>query len=216
MLRLLIDSAGSTALLALARETTFLTHVEVAPQIGEDRVGVFLDALQGLLSENRVDLADLQAIFAVNGPGRYTGIRLGLSMVEGLRIGSSMAVCGLRRDRAYAELMSGASGVFLCDSGKAVAYGGVWQEGKVDRLDSLNQARACRLFASHPALLALLPEDRLLQHYPDLCRKVGAWRVPTLTERARAFASVSARIAEFSAKDYSLQPWYVTAAVAGD
>ncbi len=63
-----------------------------------------------LLSHSGVALNDLGGIVAVNGPGSFTGVRVGLSAVKGLAEGAQIPVVAISR----LQVLSRKSGVPSC------------------------------------------------------------------------------------------------------
>ncbi|NQY83022.1 MAG: hypothetical protein HRT36_08515 [Alphaproteobacteria bacterium] len=225
MLRLCLDSAGDTALLVLAERAKLLGYSEIAPARGADRVAAFLDGLDGLLAVYGGKLSDLEAVFVVEGPGRYTGIRLGLSLAHGLVLGTNTPLYGMRRDQAYRALMTTPHGLILCDSGKAVAYGGVWQDGVVSAICFLEDEAAVSLLDSLRApntknsisVLGLLPEKAMLRHYLHLGRLGVPIMTPDTEECAEALLCAACLFDERPVQDVvaeqSVQAQYRRAAL---
>ncbi len=89
MLLLAIDTCGPTGSVALARQadSSAGTALEVLGEIeleGRSYSSTLIAAVGDLLKAASVGLNILRAIVAVNGPGSFTGVRLGLSAVKGL------------------------------------------------------------------------------------------------------------------------------------
>ena len=87
--------AGSVALGRLAGERLeILGQIELEGRSYSER----LVAVVGeLLSAHNVKLRDVGYIVAVNGPGSFTGVRLGLSAVKGLASGAGTPVVAVSR-----------------------------------------------------------------------------------------------------------------------
>ena len=85
MIVLAIDTCGSSGSVALGRiesgAATVLAQTELA---GKTYSAQLVPAIRAMLSAEGIDLATLEAIVAVNGPGSFTGIRVGLSTAKGL------------------------------------------------------------------------------------------------------------------------------------
>ena len=85
MLVLGVDTCGPSGTVALARLeggiATILGQKELA---GRSYSATLVAAVGELLTENRLKVGNLGAIVVVNGPGSFTGVRVGLSAVKGL------------------------------------------------------------------------------------------------------------------------------------
>jgi tRNA threonylcarbamoyladenosine biosynthesis protein TsaB len=105
---LAIDTCGPSGSVALGRfhegEIEVLGQVELE---GRSYSATLVDAVAELLSENKIDLSKLAAIVAVNGPGSFTGVRVGLSAVKGLAEPAQIPVVAVSR----LEVLAWKSGV---------------------------------------------------------------------------------------------------------
>ncbi|MGA2851585.1 MAG: tRNA (adenosine(37)-N6)-threonylcarbamoyltransferase complex dimerization subunit type 1 TsaB, partial [Terracidiphilus sp.] len=83
-LLLAIDTCGPTGSVALGRlagrDLEVLGQVELE---GRSYSTTLVSAVEGLLTEASVSLKDIGGIVVVNGPGSFTGVRLGLAAVKG-------------------------------------------------------------------------------------------------------------------------------------
>jgi tRNA threonylcarbamoyladenosine biosynthesis protein TsaB len=83
-LLLAIDTCGPTGSVALGRlagrDLDVLGQVELE---GRTYAATLVAAVQGLLTEAQVALKDIGGIVVVNGPGSFTGVRLGVAAVKG-------------------------------------------------------------------------------------------------------------------------------------
>jgi tRNA threonylcarbamoyladenosine biosynthesis protein TsaB len=101
-----IDTCGPTGSVALGRlsrakaESMPLRDLEILGQIeldGRSYSSTLVSAVADLLKDACVELNDLSAIVAVNGPGSFTGVRVGLSAVKGLAEVSRIPVIAISR-----------------------------------------------------------------------------------------------------------------------
>src|SRR5215475_7535346 len=80
-----VDTCGSSGTVALAQvsdgKAEILGQTELA---GKTYSATLVSAVEGLLTRQGVGLKDLGAIVVVQGPGSFTGVRVGLSAVKGL------------------------------------------------------------------------------------------------------------------------------------
>ena len=93
-----IDTCGPMGSVALGRLTN--TVAEVVHQIeleGRTYSATLVAAVADLLTHAGVELKDVGAIVAVNGPGSFTGVRVGLSAVKGLAEVAQIPVVAVSR-----------------------------------------------------------------------------------------------------------------------
>jgi tRNA threonylcarbamoyladenosine biosynthesis protein TsaB len=80
-----IDTCGSIGTIALARregeEITVLGTVELA---GKTYSAMLVPRLRELLDAHNTSLQQMEAMIVVNGPGSFTGVRVGVSAMKGL------------------------------------------------------------------------------------------------------------------------------------
>jgi len=108
---LAIDTCGPSGSVALGRipgrDLEVLGQVELA---GRTYSASLVQAIADLLQSTGVEVRDLGGIVAVNGPGSFTGVRVGLSAVKGLAEGTAIPVVALSR----LEVLARKSGVPSC------------------------------------------------------------------------------------------------------
>ncbi|MFZ0744022.1 MAG: tRNA (adenosine(37)-N6)-threonylcarbamoyltransferase complex dimerization subunit type 1 TsaB [Terracidiphilus sp.] len=93
-----IDTCGPSGSVALGRlngvELRLLGQTELA---GRSYSATLVAAVAELLSQAGVELKKVKAIVAVNGPGSFTGVRVGLSAVKGLAEPGGIPVVAVSR-----------------------------------------------------------------------------------------------------------------------
>lgn len=98
MLLLGIDTCGPSGSIALARLSgDKLESLGEADLAGRSYSATLVAAVVDLLDRTGTDLAQLGAMVAVNGPGSFTGVRVGLSAVKGLAEPSQIPVLAVSR-----------------------------------------------------------------------------------------------------------------------
>ncbi|MGD0890412.1 MAG: tRNA (adenosine(37)-N6)-threonylcarbamoyltransferase complex dimerization subunit type 1 TsaB [Terracidiphilus sp.] len=91
-----IDTCGPTGSVALGRFSG--ESIEIAGEIeleGRSYSATLVAAVRELLGGAGMGLKDVAAIVAVNGPGSFTGVRVGLSAVKGLAEGAGTRTGGI-------------------------------------------------------------------------------------------------------------------------
>ncbi|MGD0832687.1 MAG: tRNA (adenosine(37)-N6)-threonylcarbamoyltransferase complex dimerization subunit type 1 TsaB [Terracidiphilus sp.] len=103
-----IDTCGPTGSVALGRLSAGV--VEILGQVeleGRSYSSTLVAAVGEALAEGGVALRELGAIVVVNGPGSFTGVRVGVSAVKGLSEGARIPVLAVSR----LEVLAAATGV---------------------------------------------------------------------------------------------------------
>jgi tRNA threonylcarbamoyladenosine biosynthesis protein TsaB len=97
-LLLAIDTCGPSGSVALGRipgrDLEILGQTELA---GRTYSATVVSAVAELLRSARLELRDLDGILVVNGPGSFTGVRVGVSAAKGLAQGAGVPVVALSR-----------------------------------------------------------------------------------------------------------------------
>ena len=98
MILLGVDTCGAFGSIALGRvvdrELVLLGEKRME---GGEFAAALLQGIADLLDESGVGIGDLRGIVAVAGPGSFTGIRIGLSMVKGLAEVTGVGVVAISR-----------------------------------------------------------------------------------------------------------------------
>jgi tRNA threonylcarbamoyladenosine biosynthesis protein TsaB len=104
---LAIDTCGPSGSVALGRLAG--RNVEILGQIelaGRTYSATLVAAVSDLLESAGFEVRDLGGIVVVNGPGSFTGVRVGVSAVKGLAEGAQIPVVSVSR----LEVLSGKAG----------------------------------------------------------------------------------------------------------
>ncbi|MGB0065066.1 MAG: tRNA (adenosine(37)-N6)-threonylcarbamoyltransferase complex dimerization subunit type 1 TsaB [Terracidiphilus sp.] len=103
-----IDTCGPSGSVALGRipgrDLEILGQTELA---GRSYSATLISAIAELLSSAGFELGDVDGIIVVNGPGSFTGVRVGVSAAKGLAQGAEIPVVALSR----LEVLARKSGV---------------------------------------------------------------------------------------------------------
>jgi len=115
---LAIDTCGPSGSVALGRfndgQIQILGQIELE---GRSYSATLVAAIAELLSQNNVELNNIAAIVAVNGPGSFTGVRVGLSAVKGLAEPAQIPVVAVSRLEVLANIAKHATGILDPEGG---------------------------------------------------------------------------------------------------
>lgn len=128
----------------------------VEQEIGRGHAEMLLPMIESLLATAQLRLADLDALAVGRGPGGFTGVRLGISVAQGLAFGAGKPVVAISDLRAIAqrafELQAEASRCLVCaDARMREVYCGEFER------DAAGLAAAASTPAAVPE--AVLPPD---------------------------------------------------------
>lgn len=110
---LAIDTCGPSGSVALGQLAG--PHLEILGQIelkGRTYSATLVSAVDDLLQAADIEVRDLGGIVVVNGPGSFTGVRVGVSAVKGLAEGAAVPVIAVSRLEVLAK-KSGVSSAAL-------------------------------------------------------------------------------------------------------
>jgi tRNA threonylcarbamoyladenosine biosynthesis protein TsaB len=104
MLVLAIDTCGPAGSIALARITAVSVEtLAETPLEGRTYSATLVAAISDLLTTHSLTLRDLACIVIVNGPGSFTGVRVGLSAAKGLAEGADLPLLAISRLQVLAH-----------------------------------------------------------------------------------------------------------------
>jgi tRNA threonylcarbamoyladenosine biosynthesis protein TsaB len=128
---LALNTCGSTASIALgtvaSEEIKILATATLAVRTYSARL---IPEISALLAGQSATMADVEAIVVVNGPGSFTGIRVGLSTAKGLAEAAGTPLIAVSR----LALLANASGLphvlAAVDAGRGDYYVGEYRNGE--------------------------------------------------------------------------------------
>ncbi|KRS23005.1 glycoprotease family protein [Alishewanella sp. WH16-1] len=97
---LALDTSTEACSVALALDDQLLALDEVCPQQHSKRI---LPMVQQLLADASISLHQLDGIIFGRGPGSFTGVRIGVSVAQGLAFGADLPVFGVSTLAAMAQ-----------------------------------------------------------------------------------------------------------------
>ena len=102
-----IDTSGKIASLAIADKEKILANTTIVTELTHSQV--LLPLLKKLLQDSSLTLDDIDAVAVSNGPGSYTGLRIGISAVKGLCFKNNKKCAGISTLKSLAMNLSDSS-----------------------------------------------------------------------------------------------------------
>ncbi|WP_198303938.1 tRNA (adenosine(37)-N6)-threonylcarbamoyltransferase complex dimerization subunit type 1 TsaB [Aeromonas veronii] len=97
---LAVDTATEACSAALLVGNKLFSRWEEAPR---DHTRKILSMVQAVLEDAGISLSDLDAIAFGRGPGSFTGVRIGISVAQGLAFGAGVPLIGISTLAAMAQ-----------------------------------------------------------------------------------------------------------------
>lgn len=123
-----LDTCGATGTIALARwnedEMALVAQVELA---GKTFSAQLIPKTRELLEAHGTSLGEIEAIVVVNGPGSFTGVRIGVSSAKGLAEALGIPAVAVSRLEVLAEKAQ--SSAAALDAGRGEFYFGMYGLG---------------------------------------------------------------------------------------
>jgi tRNA threonylcarbamoyladenosine biosynthesis protein TsaB len=94
-----IDASTECCSAALLLDDKIFEKSQISPQ---GHTKLLLPMVDELLKEQNIKLEDLEAIVCGKGPGSFTGVRIGVSMAQGLAFGAEKKLIGINDLQALA------------------------------------------------------------------------------------------------------------------
>lgn len=192
---------------------------------GQRHSELLLPMVQAVLAETGLALGQLDAIAVGQGPGSFTGLRIGCGVAQGLAFGAGLPVIGvvtLEAMATHALKDTAGGGVVACiDARMNEVYAALYEKSAA----GLREVLAPGLYA--PAQAPLPPGDRAyigcgsgFKGYADILAERYAGRLariePELHPHAEAIAALAAikwRAGEYVAAE-AVEPLYIRDKVA--
>lgn len=148
---LAIDTTTPRGSLALVEGDRVCGEVRVTGEAAHS--ARLLPAVEFLLDSLQLSASDLEAYAVATGPGSFTGIRIGISTVQGLALGSGRPCLGISALDVLAARIRGAAPclVVMMDAFRGEVYAGLYDRAAAPRGPSL--------VAKPEALLEQVPEE---------------------------------------------------------
>lgn len=125
-----IDTATDTMSVAVGNESGILG--ELTTNLKKNHSVRLMPAIEQLLEECGVAVADLEKIAVSSGPGSYTGLRIGVTVAKTLAWDRQIPIVGISSLAAIAGnfALTTKPVVPLIDARRGNVYGAVYQQGK--------------------------------------------------------------------------------------
>ena len=180
MILLGLDTCGSSGTVALARVTagSTLDLLGQAELPGRSTAAMLVPSVEGLLRDAGLVLSAVTGLVVVDGPGSFTGIRIGLSTAKALSEAcllplfaiSRLRVLAVAHGAACAVLDAGRGEFFLGCYGEREPSGEPLDAGEEGLLTESELASRLAgdpdwgksLVACEPTVLTVLPESRIV------------------------------------------------------
>lgn len=139
MFILAIDTSSKTASIALLDEDEILSEIFI--NLGVNHSTVLLPVLQELFRISQLVPEKIDFFACTEGPGSFTGLRIGVSTVKGLSMATGKPIVGVSTLEALAFNCIG-SGILVCpmmDAKKCQVYTALYRTGRDEKLEQIKK-----------------------------------------------------------------------------
>ncbi len=173
MLTLALETTTPHGSIALLRDDSVAAVAPLEP--GQYATSLFT-LTQQMLADAGLELAQIGLFAAAQGPGSFTGVRVGLAAVKGWTEALGAPAAGISTLRAVASARAGARLAAL-DAGRGEVYFGVFPEGE-EGLEEF--ARFEQRAAAAPPGTAVTPDPKLQAALADHLQLVPPLLAPAV------------------------------------
>ena len=126
---LALETSSDVLHLALQTDTDFISTTRT---IGRHFSEELVIRMQEICAELSLKLKDLSLIVCTNGPGSFTGLRVGMASAKGVALAANIPLISLSTMQIYAHPLQYATLPVLCvmDAKKQRYYGAFFQDGR--------------------------------------------------------------------------------------
>lgn len=157
---LALDSSAKTASAAITDGEQLISEAFV--NAGLTHSETLLPMVDSVLSLARLTMADIDGCVITDGPGSFTGIRIGIAAVKGLAMPNETKCCGVSTLKAMAYNLRYDNCIACCamDARCSQVYSAIFRcfDGKVERLTEDDAIPASKL----PEILEKYANERII------------------------------------------------------
>ncbi|MBQ2707759.1 MAG: tRNA (adenosine(37)-N6)-threonylcarbamoyltransferase complex dimerization subunit type 1 TsaB, partial [Clostridia bacterium] len=130
MLTLALDSTANTAACAIAKDGRMLALYTVNGLLTHSET--LLPMIENMLEKCALTLADIDRFAVCEGPGSFTGVRIGVSLIKGMAFGQGKPCVGVSTLAALAKNLDGLGGyvVPVMDARRSQVYTAIFKDGE--------------------------------------------------------------------------------------
>lgn len=150
MIELFIDTASSRIILALLKDHKIVSIYD--EKNGHDLSTRIFPLLDELLKQSDIDLNDIDTIYVVNGPGSFTGIRIGVTIAKTVAWGLNKKIIPISELELMATTdFDGDYIVPMIDARRNASFAGIY--------DKKGNTYLTDRYIKNDDLMNLLPKD---------------------------------------------------------
>jgi len=133
---LAFDTTAKAASAAVCEDEKLLALYNIDNGLTQSEL--LLPMIESLLASLKLDYSDISLFATATGPGSFTGVRIGVSLLKGIAFGRDAACVGVSTLEALAENARGLSGIIVSvmDARRSEFYNAVFraENGRIARL----------------------------------------------------------------------------------
>jgi tRNA threonylcarbamoyladenosine biosynthesis protein TsaB len=197
-----LNTCGDTASIALGvpgpEDVKIVATSELAPRTFSTRL---IPEIAIMLESRQVTLRNIEAIVVVNGPGSFTGIRVGLSSAKGLAEGTGIPLIAVSRLALLANASLLPHVLAAVDAGRGEYYVGEYRNGiKLSEM-LLSGEETVSMAGAPGAGVLVCEESRADDQTPRACSALASCG-PVYVQTPGAMDALRFALKRFHARDF--------------
>ena len=154
MITLAFDSVAKVASVAVSDGGRLLAQYNIDNGLTQSEL--LLPMAEDILRSLKLSFSDVELFACTTGPGSFTGVRIGVSLVKGLAFGKNIPCVGVSALEALAENLSGLSGLVVpcMDARRGQVYTALFRSdgGEMTRLtedSAISLTELCKMLREY-------------------------------------------------------------------
>ena len=150
MIVLAVDSSSKVATVALMKDDKLLGEITLNDK--KEHSVILMTIIQNLLSNNNINIDDIDGYVVSKGPGSFTGLRIGMATIKGLSFGSNKPYVSVSSLDALALSVANFDGIIcsIMDALRNSVYTSLYKGQSTDSISRCSESDNINIKSESP------------------------------------------------------------------